>query len=134
LRCSMKRYLKFGIPVAAALLGIFLWLGLGSTTPPPEYFVQVRELKTMDSQSKAKRLLVLGYVKEGSIVSTRRTTTFLMVGHKDKADAGEPLKVVYTGADLPDTFRDGAQALAGGQIGADGVFRANKLQAKSAEW
>ena len=37
------------------------------------------------------------------------------------------------GADpLPDTFRDGAQALADGRMGRDGVFHASKIQAKCA--
>jgi cytochrome c-type biogenesis protein CcmE len=41
--------------------------------------------------------------------------------------------VVYTGTDpLPDTFRDGAQALADGRMGRDGVFHASKIQAKCA--
>jgi cytochrome c-type biogenesis protein CcmE len=43
------------------------------------------------------------------------------------------LNVIYNGVDpLPDTFRDGAQALADGKLGADGVFRATKIQAKCA--
>jgi cytochrome c-type biogenesis protein CcmE len=41
--------------------------------------------------------------------------------------------VVYDGAEpVPDTFRDGAQALADGKMGPDGVFRASKIQAKCA--
>jgi cytochrome c-type biogenesis protein CcmE len=43
------------------------------------------------------------------------------------------LSVVYVGSDpLPDTFRDNATALADGRLGSDGVFRANKIQAKCA--
>ena len=43
------------------------------------------------------------------------------------------LKVLYNGIDpLPDTFKDGAQALADGKLGPDGVFQANKIQAKCA--
>ena len=45
----------------------------------------------------------------------------------------ELLDIPYTGSDpLPDTFRDNAQALADGRLGSDGVFRANKIQAKCA--
>ena len=41
--------------------------------------------------------------------------------------------MVYRGSDpLPDTFRDGAQALADGKMGPDGVFRASQIQAKCA--
>jgi cytochrome c-type biogenesis protein CcmE len=43
------------------------------------------------------------------------------------------LPVEYVGRDpLPDTFKDGAQALAGGRLEADGVFRAEEVQAKCA--
>jgi hypothetical protein len=55
----MNRYLKFGIPVAAGVLAIALWLGLSSTTAT-EYFVKVQDLKTMGSQSRSRRLLVNG--------------------------------------------------------------------------
>ena len=43
------------------------------------------------------------------------------------------MKVAYTGTEpLPDTFKDGAQALADGKLGEDHVFRAAKIQAKCA--
>jgi len=43
------------------------------------------------------------------------------------------LKVAYSGIDpLPDTFKDGAQALADGKLGQDGTFVAGKIQAKCA--
>jgi cytochrome c-type biogenesis protein CcmE len=43
------------------------------------------------------------------------------------------MKVVYSGIEpVPDTFKDGAQALADGKLGADGVFHAAKIQAKCA--
>jgi cytochrome c-type biogenesis protein CcmE len=43
------------------------------------------------------------------------------------------LPVVYEGRDpLPDTFRDGAQALADGKLGPDNVFHAQEIQAKCA--
>jgi cytochrome c-type biogenesis protein CcmE len=43
------------------------------------------------------------------------------------------LNVIYTGSEpLPDTFKPGAQALADGKLGPDGVFHASKIQAKCA--
>jgi cytochrome c-type biogenesis protein CcmE len=40
---------------------------------------------------------------------------------------------VYKGSEPPpDTFKDNAQALAIGNLGKDGVFRATQLQAKCA--
>ena len=68
-----------------------------------------------------------GDVEKGSIQRTCRTVDFTLV--QDKLH----LKVAYTGRDpLPDTFRDGAQALADGKMGSDGVFHASKIQAKCA--
>ena len=41
--------------------------------------------------------------------------------------------MLYDGIEpLPDTFRDGAQAVADGKMGSDGVFHAAKIQAKCA--
>jgi cytochrome c-type biogenesis protein CcmE len=43
------------------------------------------------------------------------------------------LPVVYNGTEAPpDTFKDDSQAMAEGTYGHDGVFHANKLQAKCA--
>src|SRR5580692_5015825 len=117
---AMNRYLKFGIPVAA-ILATCLWLGFSSTMTTGERNVKIPELRKMDEQGRGKRLLVDGYVKEGSIVSAGQTTTFVLVENEGKKDVGEQLKVVYNGNDLPDTFKDHAEAVAGGSLGADGV-------------
>jgi cytochrome c-type biogenesis protein CcmE len=66
-------------------------------------------------------------VENGSIQRAGSQVQFVLVQDKLK------LKVAYTGTDpLPDTFRDGAQALADGKLDKDGVFRAAKIQAKCA--
>jgi cytochrome c-type biogenesis protein CcmE len=45
----------------------------------------------------------------------------------------QTLRVSYEGRDpLPDTFKDGAQALADGRLGPDGIFHAQEVQAKCA--
>lgn len=126
----MNRYLKFGIPVAA-ILATCVWLGVSSTKQTAEYFVKIPELKNMGAKARSRRLQVDGHVKQGSIVSQGQTTAFVLV-EREGSDPGEQLKVVYTGNDLPDTFKDHAEAVAGGVMGEDGVFHANKLQAKCA--
>jgi cytochrome c-type biogenesis protein CcmE len=66
-------------------------------------------------------------VQPGTIVKNGVETSFVL--HQ----GATMLSVVYAGSDpLPDTFRDNAQALADGRLGSDGVFRANKVQAKCA--
>ncbi len=51
----------------------------------------------------------------------------------EKTKQVETLPVKYVGNDAPpDTFVDRAQAVVEGQLGRDGVFVANKMQAKCA--
>jgi len=79
----------------------------------------------MNERDRAKQLRVAGDVQKGSIERKKDAVDFVLV-----QDA-QTLRVSYTGEDpLPDTFRDGAQALAEGRIGEDGVFRAQHIQAK----
>ena len=128
----MNRYFKFGIPVAA-ILGTLVWLGFSSTKETSGYFKNIPEVKQMGDEAHVKHLRVNGYVKEGSIKREGSKTVFLLVENPGDGDVGDTLKVVYSGDDpLPDTFKDRAQALADGKLGADGVFHATQIQAKCA--
>lgn len=127
----MNRYLKFGIPVTA-ILATLVWLAVSSTKESAEYYKTIPEVKRMDEAARTKNLRVNGHVKEGSIVAKDHGTTFLLVENEGQ-NVGEQLQVVYTGQEaLPDTFKDHAEANVAGSMGADGVFRANKIQAKCA--
>jgi len=84
-------------------------------------------LGQMGDRAYQERLRVAGDVEGGSIQHTQGRVQFTLTQDKLR------LKVAYTGSDpLPDTFRDGAQALADGRMGRDGVFQASKIQAKCA--
>jgi len=122
----MKTYVKFG-GLAAVIIGVLAWLAMGGISDSKTYYKTIAELGQMGNQAKGKRLRVGGDVQPGSIVRNGSEVSFIL--HQD----AKMLKVVYTGIDpLPDTFKDGAQALADGKLGADGVFQANKIQAKCA--
>jgi cytochrome c-type biogenesis protein CcmE len=125
----MNRYFKFGLPTAA-ILGALVWLGFGLTGEPIRYFKTVPEVKQMGDQAQVKNLRVSGYVKEGSIRREGSNTVFLLAENQWKQDVGDNLKVVYSSrVQLPDTFREHAQALADGKLGADGTFHADNIQA-----
>jgi cytochrome c-type biogenesis protein CcmE len=122
----MKSYLKFGILVVA-ILGTLAWLAVGGINETKTYYKTIAELNQMGEQAKEKRLRVGGDIADHSIVREGANVIFTMK-QEDRM-----LKVVYNGIDpLPDTFRDGAQALADGKLGEDGVFHATKIQAKCA--
>ncbi len=129
----MKTYVKFGA-IVAVVVGVLGWLALGGVSESKTYYKTIAEVQKMGDQAHVKRLKVDGYVVPGSIVRNGAQVSFVM--HQDpskrKQDA-VTMKVVYSGMDpLPDTFKDDAQAIADGKLGEDGVFQANKIQAKCA--
>jgi cytochrome c-type biogenesis protein CcmE len=122
----MKTYGKFAALIVV-IVGTLVWLAVGGINQTKTYYKTIGELREMGNDALGKRLRVAGDVQSGSIVRSGREVAFTL--HQEDAR----LKVVYDGAEpLPDTFRDGAQALADGRMGTDGVFRASKIQAKCA--
>jgi len=84
-------------------------------------------LSQMGDRAYGTRLRVGGDVATGSIQHVGGKVLFTL-----KQDS-RTLQVAYAGIDpLPDTFRDGAQALADGRMDRDGTFHASKISAKCA--
>src|SRR5712692_939180 len=122
----MKTYAKFAALIVV-IIGVLVWLAMGGISESKTYYKTIAELGQMGDQAKGKRLRVGGDVEKGTIVRNGKEVAFIL--HQDALK----LKVVYSGIDpLPDTFKDGAQALADGKLGSDGVFEASKIQAKCA--
>ncbi len=122
----MKIYAKFGLLVAA-IVGVLVWLAAGGVNDSKTYYKTISELQQMGDRATDKRIRVGGDVESGSIQRLGKDVHFTLKQENIK------LKVVYNGTDpLPDTFRDGSQALADGKLGQDGVFHASKIQAKCA--
>jgi cytochrome c-type biogenesis protein CcmE len=122
----MKIYWKFAV-LGAVIIGTLVWLAAGGISETKTYYKTVAELEQMGNHAFEKRLRVGGDVEPGSIVRKGRMVSFVLTQEQRK------LRVVYDGNDpLPDTFRDGAQALADGRMGHDGTFQASKIQAKCA--
>ena len=123
---GMNTYLKFGL-LMVLIVGALVWLGVGGVKDTKTYYKTIPELQQMGAAAQNERLRVGGDVQPGSIVKAGSVVTFIL------CQGPQTLKVVYSGSDpLPDTFRDNAQALADGRLGADGVFEAKKIQAKCA--
>jgi len=122
----MKPYAKFAA-IIAVIIGTLVWLAAGGISESKTYYVTVGEVRQMGGQALDKRLRVAGDVEPGSIIRQGKRVTFVL--RQDQ----QTLKVIYEGSEpLPDTFRDGTQALADGKLEADGVFRASRIQAKCA--
>ena len=122
----MKTYVKFGALVVA-IVGVLALLATSGINESKTYYKTISELNKMGTRALAQRVRVGGDVEEGSITRNGREVSFVL--HQDALK----LKVLYSGMDpLPDTFKGGAQALADGRMGPDGVFEASKVQAKCA--
>jgi len=122
----MKTYVKFGALVVA-IIGVLALLATSGINESKTYYKTISELSKMGNRAMTQRVRVGGDVEDGSIVRNGKEVSFVL--HQDALK----LKVVYSGLDpLPDTFKGGAQALADGRLGPDGVFEANKIQAKCA--
>lgn len=122
----MKTYAKFAVLVVG-IIGTLAWLAAGGVSETKTYYRTITEVTQLGDKAKDQRLRVGGDVEQGSIERNGHEVRFTLTQDKTK------LKVVYSGIDpLPDTFRDGSQALADGRLGNDGVFHASKIQAKCA--
>lgn len=122
----MNKYGKFAI-LMAIIVGSLLWLATAGIKGSQTYYKTIAEVRQMGSGVQAHHIRVGGDVQANSIVRNAGTVTFKLVQDKNV------LPVSYEGRDpLPDTFRDGAQALADGRLGPDGVFHATEIQAKCA--
>jgi cytochrome c-type biogenesis protein CcmE len=122
----MKTYVKFGA-LMVVIVGSLVWLAVGGVKDTKTYYKTIPELQQMGNTAQGARLRVGGDIQPGSIQKAAGEVRFVL--HQGT----QTLRCVYTGSDpLPDTFRDNAQALADGRLGSDGVFAANKIQAKCA--
>jgi len=122
----MKKYGKF-IALIAVVIGSLVWLATASMKDNKTYYKTIAELGQMGDKAYGERLRVGGDVEAGSIHRMGTEVQFVLIQDKMR------LTVAYTGSEpLPDTFRSGAQALADGKLGKDGVFRTSAIQAKCA--
>lgn len=122
----MNSKVKFGL-LTVIILGTLGWLAVGGISQTATYYKEIAELKAMGQEGIDKRLRVGGDVLANSIVRQGDQVHFKLVQNDLTLD------VIYTGSDpLPDTFKDGSQALADGKLAPDGTFHATKIQAKCA--
>ncbi|HEX3879901.1 MAG TPA: cytochrome c maturation protein CcmE [Bryobacteraceae bacterium] len=122
----MKKYGKF-VALAAVVVATVVWLAASGMSGNQTYYKSIAELGKMGHDGFGKRVRVGGDIESGSIQRAGHEVHFVLKQDNLK------LNVAYTGSDpLPDSFRDGAQALADGKLDPDGVFRAAQIQAKCA--
>jgi cytochrome c-type biogenesis protein CcmE len=112
---------------AVIILGTLAWLGWVGTSQSKTYYHTISELQSLQGRSRQQRMRVGGNVEAGSIQHLPGRIDFVL------QEQGQTMHVSYVGRDpLPDTFKDGAQALVEGRAMPDGRFVAEQVQAKCA--
>ncbi len=96
-------------------------------TQSKTYYLTISELPTLSGTALHQRMRVSGNARNGTIKQADGRVNFVL------EESGKQLTVSYVGRDpLPDTFKDGAQALVEGNVMPDGKFTAEQVQAKCA--
>lgn len=117
---------KFGVGAGIIVLTLasLAWVGARESQT---YYHTISELSSLHGSQLHQRMRVSGNVDNGSIEHLNGRVDFTLI------EEGQKLPVSYVGTDpLPDTFKDGAQALAEGNLMPDGRFVASSIQAKCA--
>ena len=109
------------------VLSALFYLGFMGYEESKAYYRTVEEIQTLSDADTHLRFKVGGDVEEGSIIWVESGVDFTLVQNESS------LTVAYRGKDpVPDTFRDGSEAIVEGTIRPDGTFEAVKIQAKCA--
>jgi cytochrome c-type biogenesis protein CcmE len=122
----MKARSKFLIG-SGIIVVTLLALAYVGFTQSKTYYHTITELSTLQGSALHQRMRVSGNVQGGSIDHLTGRVDFILI------EQGKTLPVSYVGHDpLPDTFKDGAQALVEGKMMPDNRFVAEQVQAKCA--
>jgi len=112
---------------SAIIVTAIVYFGFAGYQESKSYYKTIDELSEMGEDAYEKRIRVGGTISEGSIKRQGEDILFQIEQDESK------LVVLYTGTrPVPDTFKDGAEALCDGHYKPDGTFEATQIQAKCA--
>jgi cytochrome c-type biogenesis protein CcmE len=127
-----RKQLKFVVGSLVIILTL-AYLAFSGYQESKAYYQTVSELYASNEKAYERRLKVAGDVVPGSIQREGKVINFVISQEDLQTKKVQTLTVHYVGNDAPpDTFVDRAQAVVEGKLGHDGVFVANKMQAKCA--
>jgi cytochrome c-type biogenesis protein CcmE len=122
----MKARNKFLVG-SGIIVATLLALSYVGYTQSKTYYHTISELPALQGYKLHQRMRVAGDVRAGSISHRDGRVNFVL------EEQGKDLLVSYIGNDpLPDTFKDGAQAIVDGHVTPGGGFVAEQVQAKCA--
>lgn len=120
----MQARIIAGIVIIVGLVGYLAFIGFDKGR---SYYVTCDEVAASANEFTNTDLKLAGVVVDGSIMRDGDILTF------ELEYDGASFPVRYVGMDpVPDTFKDGVEAVVDGRLLADGSFEGRKIQAKCA--
>ncbi len=110
---------------ATALAGV-LWASLGEGA---EYYKHVDEARSSQDRLTGKRLRVHGNVVAGTIVHQAGTLDYHFTLESKAPRPHATLSVNFHGI-VPDLFKEGAEVIAAGVLGNDGLLSSDRIETK----
>lgn len=123
------RKVKF-ISGFAVIIACLVLLVVTSSQKMSMYYLTVSELQARETEFVNKRIKLAGKVTPGTIRKLPDRIVEFQIWEPLEGEAFSAKRpVVYAGI-VPDTFRDEADVVLEGRVGANGLFRAETLLAK----
>ncbi|HEX7507938.1 MAG TPA: cytochrome c maturation protein CcmE [Polyangia bacterium] len=112
--------------VSAVAVSSLLWASMGEGA---EYYKHVDEARSSQSHLRGKRLRVHGNVVDGTLVHQAGTLDYRF-DMESKAPREHATMTVDFHGIPPDLFKPGAEVIAAGVLGTDGMLRSDRIETK----
>jgi cytochrome c-type biogenesis protein CcmE len=114
------------VAVSAVAVSGVLWASLGQGA---EYYKHVDEARASQDRLMGKRLRVHGNVVNGTLVHQAGTLDYHFMLESKAPREHATMNVDFHGIP-PDLFKPGAEVIAAGVLGTDGMLRSDRIETK----
>ena len=114
------------VAVSAVAVSGVLWASLGQGA---EYYKHVDEARASQDRLMGKRLRVHGNVVNGTLVHQAGTLEYHFMLESKAPREHATMNVDFHGIP-PDLFKPGAEVIAAGVLGTDGMLRSDRIETK----
>jgi len=114
------------VGVSAIAISGLLWASLGEGA---EYYKHVDEARSSQARLTGKRLRVHGNVVPGTVVHQAGTLDYHFSMESKAPREHATMNVNFHGI-VPDLFKEGAEVIAAGVLGSDGMLKSDRIETK----
>jgi cytochrome c-type biogenesis protein CcmE len=112
--------------VSAGAISGLVWASLGEGA---EYYKHVDEARSSQARLAGKRVRVHGSVVGGSVVHQAGSLDYHFTLESKAPREHATLTVNFHGI-VPDLFKEGAEVIAAGVLGSDGLLKSDRIETK----